>query len=104
MGEAAEADGFIGGFDVAVGDRRTRRRDRRDVDRGRNRWFELLDDLEGQLLGVCDGTMGVNEIMTQFTSMNEDENYDKITDDDQLLLENIIRRLVRLYEHTLISW
>lgn len=67
-------------------------------------WFELLDDLEGQLLGVCDGTMGVNEIMTQFTSMNEDENYDKITDDDQLLLENIIRRLVRLYEHTLISW
>lgn len=67
-------------------------------------WFELLDDLEGQLLGVCDGTMGVNEVMTQFTSMNEGENYDKITDDDQLLLENIIRRLVRLYEHTLISW
>lgn len=67
-------------------------------------WFELLDDLEGQLLGVCDGTMGVNDIMTQFTSMNEGENYDKITEDDQLLLENILRRLVRLYEHTLISW
>lgn len=67
-------------------------------------WFELLDDLEGQLLGMCDGTMGVNEIMTQFTSMNEDASYDKITEDDQLLLENIIRRLARLYEHTLLSW
>ncbi len=67
-------------------------------------WFELLDDLEGQLLGVCDGTVGVSEIMTQFTAMNEDESYDKITEDDQLLLENIIRRLVRLYEHTLIGW
>ena len=67
-------------------------------------WFELLDDLEGQLLGVCDGSMGVNEIMNQFSSMNENINHDKITDDDQLLVENILRRLVRLYEHTLISW
>lgn len=67
-------------------------------------WFELLDDLEGQLLGICDGTVGVNEIMTQFTAMAEEENYDKITEADQFLLENIIRRLVRLYEHTLISW
>ncbi len=67
-------------------------------------WFKLLDDLEGQLLGVCDGSIGVNEIMNQFTSMNEDANYDKITDDDQILVENILRRLVRLYDHTLISW
>ena len=67
-------------------------------------WFELLDDLEGQLLGICDGTVGVSEILTQFTAMAEDENYDKITEADQVLLENIIRRLVRLYEHTLISW
>lgn len=67
-------------------------------------WFELLDDLEGQLLGVCDGTVGVNDIMTQFTAMMEEENYDKITEADQLLFENIIRRLVRLYEHALISW
>ena len=67
-------------------------------------WFEILDDLEGQLLGICDGTVGVNEIMTQFTAMAEEENYDKITDADQFMAENIIRRLVRLYEHTLISW
>lgn len=67
-------------------------------------WFECLDDLEGQLLGICDGTVGVNEIMTQFTAMAEEENYDKITEADQFLLENIIQRLVRLYEHTAISW
>ena len=51
-------------------------------------WFELLDDMEGQLLGICDGTVFVNEMMTQFTAMSEDENYDKI---DQFLLENIIK-------------
>jgi hypothetical protein len=67
-------------------------------------WFELLDDMEGQLLGICDGTVGVNEMMTQFTAISEEENYDKITEADQFLLENIISRLVRLYEHSLISW
>jgi len=68
-------------------------------------WFELLDDLEGQLLGLCDGTNGVNEIMTQFAAMSgEEQQFDKITDFDQVLFENIVRRLVRLYEHTLISW
>lgn len=69
-------------------------------------WFEILDDLEGQLLGLCDGTVGVNEIMTHFAVMSGEENqqFDKITEYDQVLFENIIRRLVRLYEHTLISW
>jgi len=67
-------------------------------------WFELLDDLEGQLLGVCDGSVGVSDIMTQFAAMEEEENFEKISEQDQILLENILRRLVRLYEHTLISW
>ena len=67
-------------------------------------WFELLDDMEGQLLGICDGTVGVNEMMTQFAAMSLEENYDKITEADQFLLENIICRLVRLCEHSLISW
>jgi len=72
----------------------------------KDEWFELLDDLEGQLLGLCDGTVGVNEIMTQFAAMSGEENqqFDKITDYDQVLFENIIRRLIRLNEHTLISW
>ena len=64
-------------------------------------WFELIDDLEGQLLGMCDGTIGVSDILTQFTAEGD---YDKITEEDQFLLQNIIQRLVRLYEHTLISW
>ena len=69
-------------------------------------WFKLLDDLEGQLLGICDGSCGVNDIMTHFSTMAEEENqqFDKITEYDQILFENIVRRLVRLYEHTLISW
>ena len=72
----------------------------------KDEWFELVDDLEGQLLGLCDGTNGVNEIMTQFAAMTGDENqqFDKITNYDQVLFENIVRRLIRLNEHTLISW
>eukprot|EP00970_Alexandrium_tamarense_P006529 scaffold1112_cov195-Alexandrium_tamarense.AAC.16 len=65
-------------------------------------WFELLDDLEGQLLGICDGSVGVNDIMTHFSALAEEEGqqqFDKITEYDQILFENIIRRLVRLYEH-----
>lgn len=64
-------------------------------------WFELIDDLEGQLLGMCDGSIGVADILTQFTAEGD---YDKITEEDQFLLQNIIQRLARLYEHTLISW
>lgn len=67
-------------------------------------WFDILDDLEGELLGICDGTVGVNEIVTQFAAMAEEENYDRVTQTDQLVAENIIQRLVRLHEHTLISW
>ena len=67
-------------------------------------WFELLDDMEGQLLGIFDETVGVNEMMTEFTAMSLEENYDRITEADQFLLEIIISRLVRLHEHSLISW
>ena len=67
-------------------------------DRG---WFELLDNLEGQILGVSDGTVGVNELMTQFTA---EEDFDEITGADRLLLENVIQRLVRLYDHTFVGW
>ena len=71
---------------------------------GGDGWFELLDDLEGNLLGVCDGMVGVNQITSYFTAMAEEENYDKITDADQFMVENIMQRLVRLYENTPINW
>lgn len=71
---------------------------------GGDGWFELLNDLEGNLLGVCDGMVGVNQITSYFTAMAEEENYDKITDADQFMVENIMQRLVRLYENTPINW
>jgi len=76
-------------------------------------WFELLDDLEGELLGICDGSSTLNEILTQFKSemggdgmpsSNEDDESTELPELDQILFENIMRRLIRLYEHTLISW
>jgi len=71
----------------------------------RDPYFELIDELEGELLSICDGTNQINDIMAHYTATPEDE---KITDADleesQIIFENIARRLVRLYEHTLISW
>ena len=72
-------------------------------------WFELIDDLEGQLLGMCDGTSSVNDMISYFSAISEqdkpDEKYKtEMTEDDQLLIENIIRRLVRLYDSAMISW
>ncbi|KAL3800370.1 hypothetical protein HJC23_003666 [Cyclotella cryptica] len=73
-------------------------------------WFELLDDLEGQLLGMCDGTNGVNDMISYFSAISEQEGQegtqqsDKFTEYDQLLVENILMRLIRLYDHTMISW
>jgi len=68
-------------------------------------WFELSDELEGEVLSVCDGTVVLNEILAQYTAAPEDQ---EVTEEDvsasQILAENVIQRLVRLYEHTLIYW
>lgn len=67
-------------------------------------WFPLLDEFEGELLGLCDGTVGVNDMVSQF--MPEPEGDAREVDDEyqENLLGNILRRLVRLYEYTFISW
>jgi hypothetical protein len=71
----------------------------------KNEWYELLDDLEGELLSVCDGTTTLNEIMAQYTATPEGQALEeKDVEEAQALLQNIVHRLVRLYEHTLISW
>jgi carbamoyltransferase len=68
-------------------------------------WFEVLDELEGELLSICDGTNTMNDILAQYTAMDDDEEMSKErVEDTQLLLQNIVHRLVRLYEHGLISW
>jgi hypothetical protein len=71
----------------------------------RDEHFELLDELEGEILSVCDGTNQINDIMSHYTAMPHDEELnDADLEDSQVLFENVARRLIRLYEHTLISW
>lgn len=71
-------------------------------------WFEIMDDLEGEILGICDGTVGVSEIVTQYmqTSMDDDDddNNTNAMEFQELVFGNIMRRLVRLYEYTFIKW
>jgi predicted NodU family carbamoyl transferase len=67
-----------------------------------NEWFEILDELEGEILSVCDGTATLNDIMGQYTATPEDEQVDM--EANQNVLQNIVHRMVRLYEHTFISW
>lgn len=68
-------------------------------------WFELLDELEGEILSVCDGTVVLNEILAQYTASPEGKDLsDEDVSDSQVLAENVIHRLLRLYDHTLISW
>lgn len=69
-------------------------------------WYELLDDLEGEILGVCNGKVSVNDIMNQYLVMSEDSMGENAQDEEyqEILFSNILRRLIRLYEHTLIKW
>ena len=70
-------------------------------------WFELLDELEGELLGVCNGKVGVNEIINQYLESSQEgmigEDAERI-EFQEVLLSNILRRLIRLYEYSFISW
>jgi len=70
-----------------------------------NEWFELLDELEGEVLSVCDGTVTLNDILSHYTTVPDGRELGKEdADDAQVLMQNVVHRLVRLYEHTLISW
>jgi len=66
-------------------------------------WFELIDELEGEILGVCSGKVSVNDIMNQYLSQADDRTAQD-EEYQEILFGNILRRLVRLYEHSLISW
>ena len=70
-----------------------------------NEWFELLDELEGELLSICDGSVALNDIMAQYTAFPEGEEMrEGEIEARENMLQNIVYRLVRLYEHTLIGW
>jgi predicted NodU family carbamoyl transferase len=70
-------------------------------------WFDLLDELEGELLSVADGTNTLNDFLAQYTAVKKDQESaisQSREEETQTLVQNIIYRLVRLYESTLISW
>eukprot|EP00979_Chaetoceros_neogracilis_P009232 scaffold2098_cov270-Chaetoceros_neogracile.AAC.12 len=69
-------------------------------------WYILLDELEGELLGVCSGKVSVNDIMNEYLVSAEGQVGDEVNNSEyqEILFGNVIRRLIRLYEHTLISW
>jgi predicted NodU family carbamoyl transferase len=77
----------------------------RPMHHGKEEWVDLLDELEGELLSVCDGKNTLNDILAHYTAMDEaDELNKERVEETEVLLQNIVHRLVRLYESTLISW
>lgn len=68
-------------------------------------WFPLLDEFEGELLGLCDGTIAVNDMVSQFMPDPDEEEENEVDDEyRENILGNILQRLIRLYENTFISW
>lgn len=84
----------------------------RPMHHSKNEWFEVMDELEGELLSVCDGRNTMNDILAQYTMEDAEATTTSTTSPDksqkieetQILVQNIVHRLVRLYEHGLISW
>lgn len=74
---------------------------------GKGEWFELLDELEGELLSVADGTNSLNDILAQYTAVKKSDEgplSESRQEETDTLVQNVVARLVRLYESTLISW
>lgn len=65
-----------------------------------NGWFELTDQFEGELLGICNGNVSIEDILEEYHPPIDE----KKKEFDEVLFENIIKRLVRLHDHTFISW
>jgi predicted NodU family carbamoyl transferase len=76
----------------------------RPMHSGSTEWFELLDELEGEVLSVCDGTVTLNDILSQYTVYQDEMGAVPDMEANQNMLQNIVHRLVRLYEHTLVGW
>jgi carbamoyltransferase len=77
----------------------------RPMHHSKNEWFETMDELEGELLSVCDGENTLNDILAQYTVMDEGGSVTKEKmEETEMIVQNLVHRLVRLYEHTLISW
>ena len=69
-----------------------------------NEWFELMDELEGEILAACDGNIDLSGLIDEFSHASVESGPSDPIEETKRLLQNIVFRLVRLYEHTLIYW
>jgi carbamoyltransferase len=73
-------------------------------------WFTLIDELEAEVLAMCDGKTDVEQMFLRFSEMEFDEEGEgKVSEADQkaidqVMFQNIVTRLIRLFDHTLVSW
>ena len=84
-------------------------------------WYELMDELEGEILSACDGTRTFNEILVRYAAVpsatttpgdDDDETKknkkkkreDGVDEETQQVVQNVVHRLVRLYDETFVYW
>ena len=81
-------------------------------------WFDTLDDMEVQVLTMCNGTNNIQDILAKYIGDDEDDDDDDEDDDvndgeekgkarekyQANVFTNIMRRIVCIYEYGFISW
>lgn len=73
-------------------------------------WFTLIDELEAEVLAMCDGKTDVEQMFLRFSEMESDEEGEgEVSEEeqkaiDQVMFQNIVTRLIRLFDHSLVSW
>ena len=79
-------------------------------------WFETPDDMEVQVLVMCDGTNNIQYMLAEYIGDDEDDDDEDKNDNDgeekgkeqkqyqANVFTNIMRRIIRLYDYGLISW
>ena len=79
-------------------------------------WFETPDDMEVQVLVMCDGTNNIQYMLAEYIGDDEDDDDEDKNDNDgeekgkeqkqyqANVFTNIMRRLVRMYDYIFISW
>ncbi|KAL7559611.1 hypothetical protein ACA910_008373 [Epithemia clementina (nom. ined.)] len=75
-------------------------------------WYELLDELEGEILTACDGTLTLNEMLVRYAAIPDKTNPSKtrskndegVDEETNQIVQNVIHRLVRLYDETFVYW
>jgi hypothetical protein len=67
-------------------------------------------ELEAEVLAMCDGKTDVEQMFLRCSEMEFDEEGEgKVSEEeqkaiDQVMFQNIVTRLIRLFDHSLVSW